>query len=94
MVAFSRAMVAIGWAINAKAESLSMLYFGSVVAGVGGGAVTSLEVHSARGILKFLFRGVSQAGVASDKIGGYQQTGASLASIPPGSKSRQDPPTV
>ncbi len=44
MVAFGGAMVAIGWAINAKAESLSMLYFGSVVAGVGGGAVYATSI--------------------------------------------------
>ena len=44
MVAFGGAMVAIGWAINAKAKSLSMLYFGSVVAGVGGGAVYATSI--------------------------------------------------
>ena len=44
MIAFGGAMVAIGWAINAKAKSLSMLYFGSVVAGVGGGAVYATSI--------------------------------------------------
>jgi MFS transporter, OFA family, oxalate/formate antiporter len=44
MVAFGGVMVAIGWAINAKAGSLSMLYLGSVLAGVGGGAVYATAV--------------------------------------------------
>jgi len=44
MVAFGGIMVAIGWAINAGAESLSMLYLGSVFAGVGGGAVYATSV--------------------------------------------------
>ena len=44
MVAFGGVMVAIGWAINAKAGSLSMLYLGSVFAGVGGGAVYATSV--------------------------------------------------
>jgi hypothetical protein len=35
MVAFGGIMVAIGWAINAAAESLSMLYLGSALAGIG-----------------------------------------------------------
>jgi OFA family oxalate/formate antiporter-like MFS transporter len=44
MVAFGGIMVAVGWAINARAESLSMLYLGSVLAGVGGGAVYATAV--------------------------------------------------
>jgi MFS transporter, OFA family, oxalate/formate antiporter len=44
MVAFGGFMVAVGWAINARAESLSMLYLGSVLAGVGGGAVYATAV--------------------------------------------------
>ena len=44
MVAFGGATVAIGWAIDAKAELLSMLYFGSVVAGIGGGAVYATSI--------------------------------------------------
>jgi MFS transporter, OFA family, oxalate/formate antiporter len=39
MVAFGGVMVAIGWVINAYAETLSMLYFGAVIGGIGGGAV-------------------------------------------------------
>jgi MFS transporter, OFA family, oxalate/formate antiporter len=44
MVAFGGIMVAIGWAINAGAESLSMLYLGSAFGGVGGGAVYATAV--------------------------------------------------
>ena len=44
MVAFGGIMVAIGWTINAKAGSLSMLYLGSVFAGIGGGAIYATSV--------------------------------------------------
>ena len=39
MVAFGGIMVAVGWVLNSIADSLDMLYLGSVVAGIGGGAV-------------------------------------------------------
>ena len=39
MVAFGGIMVGIGWVINATPTRLSMLYFGAVIAGIGGGAV-------------------------------------------------------
>jgi OFA family oxalate/formate antiporter-like MFS transporter len=39
MVAFGGVMVAIGWVINAYANSLEMLYLGAVISGMGGGAV-------------------------------------------------------
>ena len=39
MVGFGGIMVGIGWVINAYADSLSMLYFGAVISGMGGGAV-------------------------------------------------------
>ena len=39
VVAFGGIMVAIGWVINSYAETLSMLYFGAVIGGIGGGAV-------------------------------------------------------
>ncbi len=39
VVAFGGIMVAIGWVINSYAETLSMLYFGAVCGGIGGGAV-------------------------------------------------------
>jgi len=39
MVAFGGITVAIGWVINAYAETLTMLYIGAIVGGIGGGAV-------------------------------------------------------
>ena len=39
MVAFGGVLVAVGWVINAYADSLAMLYFGAVIGGIGGGAV-------------------------------------------------------
>src|SRR5215467_13317672 len=44
VVAFGGAMVALGWIVNSVAESLSMLYFGAVVGGIGGGAVYATSV--------------------------------------------------
>ena len=40
-------MVALGWVINAYAESLEMLYLGAVVGGIGGGAVYATCVGQA-----------------------------------------------
>jgi MFS transporter, OFA family, oxalate/formate antiporter len=39
MVAFGGIMVAIGWVINSYATSLTELYIGAVISGIGGGAV-------------------------------------------------------
>jgi OFA family oxalate/formate antiporter-like MFS transporter len=39
MVAFGSVMVAIGWIVNSRADSLSMLYLGSIISGIGGGAI-------------------------------------------------------
>src|SRR5579863_5909389 len=39
MVAFGGVMVALGWIVCSIADSLSMLYLGSVFAGIGGGAI-------------------------------------------------------
>jgi OFA family oxalate/formate antiporter-like MFS transporter len=39
MVAFGGIMIAAGWIVNSIADSLSMLYLGAVLAGIGGGAV-------------------------------------------------------
>src|SRR5450432_2839823 len=44
MVAFGGVTVAIGWVINAYADSLWLLYLGAVVSGVGGGAVYATSV--------------------------------------------------
>jgi OFA family oxalate/formate antiporter-like MFS transporter len=47
VVAFGGIMVAIGWVINAQAESLSMLYLGAVISGIGGGAIYATSVGMA-----------------------------------------------
>ena len=39
VVAFGGIMVALGWIVNSKAESLEMLYLGAVLGGIGGGAI-------------------------------------------------------
>ena len=39
MVAFGSILVAIGWVINSRADTLTMLYLGSIVSGIGGGAI-------------------------------------------------------
>jgi MFS transporter, OFA family, oxalate/formate antiporter len=47
MVAFGGIMVAIGWVINSVADTLSMLYLGAVIGGIGGGAVYATSVGHA-----------------------------------------------
>jgi len=47
MVAFGGIMVALGWIVNSYAQSLEMLYFGAVLAGIGGGAVYATCVGQA-----------------------------------------------
>jgi MFS transporter, OFA family, oxalate/formate antiporter len=47
MVAFGGIMVALGWIVNAHAESLRMLYVGAVLAGTGGGAIYATCVGQA-----------------------------------------------
>jgi MFS transporter, OFA family, oxalate/formate antiporter len=47
VVAFGGVTVALGWVINAQAETLSMLYLGSVVSGAGGGAIYATAVGHA-----------------------------------------------
>ena len=44
VVAFGGIMVGIGWVINAYADSLTMLYLGAVISGIGGGAVYATSV--------------------------------------------------
>src|ERR1035437_34310 len=44
VVSFGGIMVAIGWVLNANAESLSMLYLGAVISGIGGGAIYATSV--------------------------------------------------
>jgi len=47
VVSFGGIMVAIGWILNAYAESLSMLYLGAVISGIGGGAIYATSVGMA-----------------------------------------------
>src|ERR1700758_4462166 len=47
MVSVGGILVAIGWVINSNAETLEMLYFGSAVAGIGGGGVYATSVGHA-----------------------------------------------
>ena len=47
MVAFGGVMVALGWIVNSRAETLSMLYFGAALSGIGGGAVYATCVGQA-----------------------------------------------
>jgi len=47
MVAFGGIMVALGWIVNAYAQSLTALYAGAVIAGVGGGAIYATCVGQA-----------------------------------------------
>jgi len=47
MIGAGGILVAVGWIANAEAQSLSMLYLGSAIAGVGGGAVYATCVGNA-----------------------------------------------
>jgi OFA family oxalate/formate antiporter-like MFS transporter len=47
MVAIGGIFVAAGWIVNAQADTLSMLYLGAVLGGIGGGAVYATSVGHA-----------------------------------------------
>jgi OFA family oxalate/formate antiporter-like MFS transporter len=47
MVAFGGIMVAVGWVANSMADSLTMLYLGAVLSGIGGGAIYATSVGHA-----------------------------------------------
>jgi MFS transporter, OFA family, oxalate/formate antiporter len=47
MIAFGGIMVALGWIVNSRAQSLQMLYLGAVLGGAGGGAVYATCVGQA-----------------------------------------------
>jgi OFA family oxalate/formate antiporter-like MFS transporter len=47
MVAFGGFTVGLGWVINSMAESLTMLYAGAVISGIGGGAIYATSVGHA-----------------------------------------------
>jgi OFA family oxalate/formate antiporter-like MFS transporter len=76
VVAFGGIVVAIAWAINSMAETLPILYFGNIVAGVGAGAVYGTCVGNA---LKWFpdRRGLA-AGLTAMGFGG----GAAISVVP------------
>jgi MFS transporter, OFA family, oxalate/formate antiporter len=47
MVAFGGITVGLGWVINSVADSLTMLYLGAVISGIGGGAIYATSVGHA-----------------------------------------------
>jgi MFS transporter, OFA family, oxalate/formate antiporter len=47
MVAFGGVFIAAGWIVNSKADTLSMLYLGAVLSGIGGGAIYATAVGQA-----------------------------------------------
>jgi OFA family oxalate/formate antiporter-like MFS transporter len=47
MVAFGGVLIAAGWIVNSKADTLSMLYLGAVLSGIGGGAIYATAVGQA-----------------------------------------------
>jgi OFA family oxalate/formate antiporter-like MFS transporter len=47
MVAFGGVFIALGWIVESKADTLPMLYLGSILAGIGGGAVYATAVGQA-----------------------------------------------
>jgi MFS transporter, OFA family, oxalate/formate antiporter len=47
VIAFGGIMVALGWIVNSRAQSLDMLYLGAVLGGTGGGAVYAICVGQA-----------------------------------------------
>jgi len=47
VVSFGGIMVAIGWVINAYADTLTILYLGAVISGIGGGAIYATSVGMA-----------------------------------------------
>ena len=47
MVAFGGILIAVGWIVNSKADTLSILYLGAALSGIGGGAVYATAVGQA-----------------------------------------------
>ena len=47
MVAFGGVLIAAGWIMESKADTLTLLYLGSILAGIGGGAVYATAVGQA-----------------------------------------------
>ena len=78
MVAFGGIMVAVGWIVNSTAGSLTMLYLGAAIAGIGGGAVYATGVGHA---VKWF---PDRRGLAVGLTAGGYGAGAALTVIPIG----------
>jgi OFA family oxalate/formate antiporter-like MFS transporter len=76
VVAFGGVMVAIGWVINSYAETLTMLYVGALIGGIGGGAVYATCVGLA---VKWF---PDRRGLAVGLTAGGYGAGAALTVIP------------
>jgi OFA family oxalate/formate antiporter-like MFS transporter len=76
MVAFGGITVALGWVINSMAESLTMLYAGAVISGIGGGAIYATSVGHA---VKWF---PDRRGLAVGLTAGGYGAGAALTVIP------------
>ena len=76
VVSFGGIMVAIGWVLNAYAESLSILYLGAVISGIGGGAIYATSVGMA---VKWF---PDQRGLAVGLTAAGYGAGAALTVIP------------
>jgi MFS transporter, OFA family, oxalate/formate antiporter len=76
VVAIGGLLVAIGWVVNSYAETLSMLYLGAAISGLGGGAVYSVCVGNA---VKWF---ADRRGLAVGLTAGGYGAGAALTVIP------------
>jgi OFA family oxalate/formate antiporter-like MFS transporter len=76
MVGFGGITVALGWVINSMAESLTMLYAGAVISGIGGGAIYATSVGHA---VKWF---PDRRGLAVGLTAGGYGAGAALTVIP------------
>jgi OFA family oxalate/formate antiporter-like MFS transporter len=76
VVAFGGIMVGIGWIINSIADSLTLLYLGAVVGGIGGGAVYATSVGQA---VKWF---PDRRGLAVGLTAGGYGAGSALSVIP------------